>query len=377
MVKDEILTWFLKNVYLPRLEIIDKPGFILVSSGKIALRDIAFPEYIFIELEKRIKGNILYSVGKTFGYNYALNTETPVIGNVERKKFLESFYFIVRYIESISYGRNLKHTLDYENKIFEMRANDFIICSKNGLGRTIMEGTIAGFCCYAFSDKSIEGVQLKCQGRGDSECRLICAPSSTLKQRGIKFASSKNIEDFSIDEKYLRINAERTTQFSKQSIKSLIDSGIFEYDHGTIDYNGERFFLCEASMMYCLETAIKKIKGAKKLLFDISFDWGKTVVSAELNGKSKLLSSGKDCEQFISDFVPALGWGDIQISKKSGRYEIISNYFPWTRMDRGVEYIMFRGILSGLLSGFLGRKVVFSKISTSLLQGYFSIAIKE
>jgi len=377
MVKDKILTWFLRNIYLPKVEIIDKPGFIFVSSGKAYLRDLAFPEYIFIELEKKLEGGTLYAVGKTFGYNYAYNTMMPRIEDVTREKFLDSLYFTIRYVESISYGRNLKHSVDYDKKIATLTAKDFIICSKNGVGHIILEGTIAGFCAYAFSDKSVEGVQTKCQGRGDPECEVIYAPSQVLKQKGLKFHIARDMDEFKIEETYLAINREREMQFSKNSLKSFIDSGFFKYDHGTIDYKNERFFICEASIMYFLEKRIKKIKGADKALFDISFDWGEHIAKAETNDNGAVPSLNMRPEQFISELMSALGWGDVSVIVKSGKYSVISNYFPWTPFADDIKYTMFKGILSGMLSGFLKRKIVLSKIRTDVLQGYFNILISE
>ncbi len=377
MVKDKILVWFLRNIYLSRYEIIDKSGFIIVSGGRFPLRDIAFPENIFIEIEKKINRETIYTVGKSFGYNYALNTGTAVFGKVDKKKFLDGFYFVVRYIESISYGRDLRHTVDYEKRIFEMKAKDYIICSKNGMGYTVMDGTIGGYCAFAFSDKSIEGVQAKCQGRGDYECELICAPQEILKKRGLKYITSKNIVDLQIDEKYAQINKECETQFSKISLKSLIDSKFLRYDHGTIDYKKERFFLCEASMMYLLEIELKKIPCGDKILFDISFEWGINVAK-ECGGDGIMaISSSMPPEKFVSEFMSALGWGDISIFRKSEKYSVLANHFPWTALADNVSFVMFRGIMSGFLSGLLNKKIVLKNVKKDILSGYFTLNIFE
>lgn len=377
MVKDKILVWFLRNIYLSRYETIDKSGFIMVSGGRFPLRDIAFPEYIFIEIEKKIKRETIYAVGKSFGYNYALNTDTAVFGNVDKKKFLDGFYFVMRYIESISYGRDLRHTMDYEKRIFEMKAKDYIVCSKNGIGYTLMDGTIGGYCAFAFSDKSIEGVQTKCQGRGDDECELICAPPEILKKRNLKFITSKNIIDLQIDEKYAQINKECETQFSKISLKNLIDSNFLRYDHGTIDYKNERFFLCESSMMYLLEIELKKISGGDKILFDVSFAWG-VKLAKECGGEGIMsISSGTPPEKFVSEFMSALGWGDISIFRKFEKYTVLANHFPWTSLSSNISFAMFRGIVSGFLSGLLNKKIMFKKVKKDILSGYFTINLSE
>ncbi|MCK4729920.1 MAG: hypothetical protein KAT28_01235 [Candidatus Aenigmarchaeota archaeon] len=378
VLKDRIVTWFMKNVLLPKIEIIDKAGYLIVSSsdGNL-LRDIGFPESIFVELEKKIKKEITYKIGKIFGYNYALNTNFDKIDQINENKFKESLYFIVRYIETISYGHDLTHTFDYKNKIFKLKAKNYVVCSKNGLGHFIIEGIIGGFLAFSFCDKSTEAIQIKCQGRGDKKCELICAPAKVLKEKKIKFLKETNLEKLKIDSEYIEINKIKPTQFARYSLKDLIDSGFFKYVQGDICFKGERHFLCEASFMYILEKELKKIKGAGKILFDVSFDYGKSLAEkGEQETNNRDYSSGT-AEGFITNYMSALGWGDILVMKKSGKYTVISNYFPWTKWAKDIKFIMFRGIISGLLSGFLNKKIILKKFQTDFSGGFLTVIADE
>ena len=57
-VKDRVVTWFIKNILLPKREIIDKPGFIVNTFGgknqAIHLRELFLSEQLFELIENRI-----------------------------------------------------------------------------------------------------------------------------------------------------------------------------------------------------------------------------------------------------------------------------------------------------------------------------------
>ncbi|MEM5782449.1 MAG: hypothetical protein QXD43_04625, partial [Candidatus Aenigmatarchaeota archaeon] len=312
-IKDRILSWFLQNVILPGLEIIDKPGFIAergLSERELVIREIFLPEILICELEMSTDRRELYQIGKKFGFFYSNFIKLPTISH---KKDLRSIvYFLVRDIESI-YARKLSHTVDFVKNIFKLKMKDYIICRKNGLGYIFSEGGIAGIWAYACEDPSIEAIQIKCQGRGDKECEVIAAPYKTLVRMGYKPIRCKKLEKGKLTPEYKIFNEIRPTSWARNSLKSLIDAGFFDYKHGQVTYRGERFFLCEASFMYILEKELKKIKNGLKILWDCSFDFGKRL--AEISGKQE------PCK-FIMDFFPALGFGDILALKKKGRYEI-------------------------------------------------------
>ncbi|MEM5826335.1 MAG: hypothetical protein QXM64_03025, partial [Candidatus Aenigmatarchaeota archaeon] len=266
-----------------------------------------------------------------------------------------------------SYGK-LSHHIDYENKVLKIIMRDYIICSKNGLGYIFSEGAIAGIWAYACEDPSIEAIQIKCQGRGDKECEVIAAPYETLVKMGYKPIRCKKLEKGKLTPEYKIFNEIRPTSWARNSLKSLIDAGFFDYKHGQVTYRSERFFLCETSFMYILEKELKKIKNGLKILWDCSFDFGKRL--AEISGKQE------PCK-FIMDFFPALGFGDILASRKEGRYEIFVKYFPWLEWYKDIDFTMFRGMLSGVISGFTEKNVKLKKIVKDIRGRDFILYLTE
>ncbi len=77
------------------------------------------------------------------------------------KEFVNFAYMLVRNIECI-WAERIEHTLDIKKHIFKMTIDNYIICSKNGLGYIFSEGGIAGIWAYACEDLTIEAVQPKC-----------------------------------------------------------------------------------------------------------------------------------------------------------------------------------------------------------------------
>ncbi|MBU5678650.1 MAG: hypothetical protein KQA36_02025, partial [Candidatus Aenigmarchaeota archaeon] len=350
----------------PKKENIENPGFIIEKIDHNQNREIFIPEMLFCDLESRLKNRkILYIIGKNYGNIYSLICNFPTKNTT--KNLSQFIYFLVRAVESI-YANLLSHEARIPEKIFILRMKDYIICRKNGLGYIFSEGGIAGIWAYACQDPSIEAIQIKCQGRGDKECEVIAAPYKTLVRMGYKPIRCKKLEKGKLTPEYKIFNEIRPTSWARNSLKSLIDAGFFDYKHGQVTYRGERFFLCEASFMYILEKELKKIKNGLKILWDCSFDFGKRL--AEISGKQE------PCK-FIMDFFPALGFGDILALKKKGRYEIFVKYFPWLEWYKDIDFTMFRGMLSGVISGFTGEKVELKKVEKSVSSGYFSLFITQ
>jgi hypothetical protein len=368
-IKDKVIDWYLKNIYLSKAEDLENPGFICEHVGEqkgTFLREIAIPENLLVEIEKQFDSKTLYSIGKKFGYGYALASDFVTIGKTDKKKFLQDAYFLVRYIESISYGKNLKHEIDYEKRIFRLTADDYVICRKSGGGYLFSSGGVSGIWSYFVEDQNVEGVHEKCQGRGDKKCEIICGPASELKKMGLKFFTMNNLKNLDLGHSYGEINKIRQAQYAKNSLKNLMDSGVFRYSHGIINYKDERFFLSEASFMYIIE---KELRGKDlSKLFEISYEWGEQLAKNEKKNEPI---------RFIQDFFPALGWGDILVMKKDGKYSVYVNYFPWTKWHKEIKYVVFRGTLSGIISGFEGKKIHLNKITTDLSRGYFSLACSE
>ena len=116
MVKDEIVSWFIRNLLLPKMEMIDMPGFIITTSGNIHLREIRIPESLITRLENMISQEYgdrgehsLYSSGKKFGYAYSSLADFPRCDNCSREKLEEFIYFLIRWVGT-TYSRDIRHS---------------------------------------------------------------------------------------------------------------------------------------------------------------------------------------------------------------------------------------------------------------------------
>ncbi|MCK4634452.1 MAG: hypothetical protein KAT37_01120 [Candidatus Aenigmarchaeota archaeon] len=378
-VKDEIVTWFLRNIIIPKNEIIDSPGFIVLKLSMekevTNLREIFLPEFLISKLETCLvdkygkKGKqLLYSIGKKFGYMYSKNSNYPTLETSTKKEFLNFTYIVVRYLEAI-YAKKIKEEIDVENKIFKIKTGGYIICNENGLGYILTDGSIAGVWTYGTGDPTIEGVQVKCQGRGDKECEIICAPENYFKNKKIDFFKERDYSDLEICRKdYNEINKIRPTKFATNSFLKLLDSDFFEQKHGVITGKDGRYILLEASFLYILEKELKKVKDGLKILWGVSFDFGKKLAK---------ISKADDPCKFIMEFFPALGFGDIMATKSGEKYEIYVNYFPWLKWADEINFTMFRGILSGVISGSVNKKVELKKIEKDISMGHLSLHISN
>jgi hypothetical protein len=376
-IKDKMLWWFIKNIIMSRNEIIDKPGFIILKiterTKTVNVREIVLPENLFSELEKSVvkkygaKGRqALYSAGKKFGYRFALISKYPKAAN--EKDFSQFSYFLVRYLESI-YARRIEHKIDFAEHKFVFNANNWIVCNKNGIGLLLFDGTGAGMIAYAFDDPSIEGVQSKCEGRGDDHCELVCAPDKYLRNNDLKFHSERSLSGLEVSaDRYNSINMARTTRYSSNSFRKLIDGGFIKYSEGTMSINGERFLIIESSLMYILENELKTIDKDDGVLWDASMEWGRSF-SARFGKQSPC--------KFINDLFPGLGFGDFFAVTENGKYKVSVGFFPWTKWAGDCEFVMFRGMISGIISGLAGKKIELKKIRKTVSSSGFSMVLEE
>lgn len=375
-VKDRIVTWYIQNILIPKREIIDNPGFIITTftedNQTTYLRDLFLPEKLFEMIEQeiiKIYGNsgkqVLYSTGKKFGYQYAAMSRFPTINDVEKKEFEEFAYLFIRFIEG-TYAKKAQHEIDILNKLFKITLGDYIICRNNGYGYIMTSGSSAGTWAYEMQDKSLEGCQIKCQGRGDNTCHVLCGPVDKIKEQHQEVFIEKNLEEIQYDESFRILNEIRPTSYSKNSLKKLLDDGFLEYKHGRLTYNKKRFFLCDAHLVYILENEISKLDEGEENLFNICFEYGK---------KLRQLYGNDDHERFISDFFPALGFGDVIILDQN-KYKIGAMFYPWTLFSEKSKYIVFRGILSGIISDSLGEKVEFKNFDVDI-GDYLTLTISE
>ncbi len=373
-VKDRIVSWYIRNVILPKKEIIDQPGFIIttLSGGRqpIYLRDLFLSEPLFELIENIIVKNygdegrqVLYSAGKKFGYVYSSMSNFPTIETCTKKEFSEFAYFLVRFVEG-TYAQHAQHKIDMDNKTFTLSLKDYIVCRHNGLGHIMTEGGIAGIWAYSMEDKSIEGKQIECQGRGSDNCIVECGPLELIQEKSNDFFRETDLPDLKFNTTYKTMNEIRPTEYSSNSLQRLLNAGFFTYKRGILSYKDQRFFACDSHVLYFLEEQISKLKDGEEILFNTCFEYGK---------KLREIYGGKEYKKFIPDFFSALGFGDILVIDSDG-YKIGAIYFPWTYLSEKSKYIIFRGLMSGIISSAIDKKVEFKNFDISI-RNYLTLTI--
>ncbi len=376
-IKDKIVKWFIENILIPQQEIIDKPGFIVTQfsdKGKqVFLREIFMPESVISKLEQRIiskfgkRGKtVLYSAGKMFGHSYAERSYFPKITSSSTKEFDNFVYVWIRYAEATSYGE-ITYDFNKNSLIIRLQLTDFMVCPHNGIGYFTTSGSFAGFWSYLLDDYSVEAIQTKCRGKGDPICEVVAGPKKVLDKVATGMISSKTKYGVLTNDMASNINAIRPCRFNNNSFKALLDSHFFNYEKGIVIKENERHFLIESYAMYFLERELKKIDKSNKILFDLSFEFGKSL--------SRIKE--KNYETFISTYLSALGYGDISVSLKKDKFHVSVDYFPWSPSVGEINFAYFRGVISGLLSGFNGRNIFLKKINYDVLQGFLRLDISE
>jgi len=98
-------------------------------------------------------------------------------------------------------------------------------------------------------------------------------------------------------------------------------------------------------------------------------------VSFETGG---MISKGeKKLSSFISQYLGALGWGDITLLKRVDGYHVFSSFFPFNEYSAESTFVVFRGLVSGIVSQITGEKYFFKTVKTSVSQGHLSVEISE
>lgn len=369
MIKDNLLSWLVSNLILSNRQKFDYPGFIIEDLGGKPSRQFFLPESVFARLEKVLEPQISYNIGKKWGYTLSRNSDIPQKKSTGFAIFLE---FFVKLVET-TYAKNITFTTDLKKSKIQFVADDFTICRKNGLGNIISEGGIAGIWAWMMDDLSVEAIQTQCQGRGDSMCVMIAAPISKLTNDGLKpRLTCKNVSSAPQEwSKYLALNSVRKVSYAKNSFRDLWDAHFFGYHEGKMEYHGERFFLGEASIMYVLEETLQESdkKGKRTgILWNECFNYGVKL--------AKLSKSG-DSTNFIMDFFPALGYGDILVLKKDGKFEILINNFPWFSPADKIDFVFIGAMLSGILTCYKHRPVKLVLSSKVVSEAGFQLVFKE
>jgi hypothetical protein len=368
---NNLLNWFLRNIVLPKYKLIKHPNFIIINfkdfRGKeIYFRQVLFPENILIEieniLEKANNTKLLYNIGVTLGYNFAKLFGVPNVKNNSQKEVDNYSRFTFKWnFSTWCKDANLTYFNIDERKV-DIEFDEHIICRKNGKGYILTEGAQAGFGKYLFCDNNIEAVQIKCQGRKDENCKTIWRTKKDLKKEKIDFKEGKvlyEINDFSKEKQF---NLIQPAKYSKKSTYNMIKSNIFNLKDGHINFKNQVFFDCTVILYYLIELYLSK---EKKILFDIGFKYGSKISKGE-----KL--------DFIPDILSALGFGDTLITKSNNKIWVNITYFPWSCLiNEKIEFNLFKGILSGMLSNALKRDVIIKESKKIMKNEYLIMQFFE
>lgn len=376
-VKDKVVGWWIQNIIIPRQEIIDRPGFVVTTFTEkkftTYLRDFFLPEELFEIIEKNIvetysdKGSqLLYSIGKKFGYIFSSMSNFTTIKNSSAEEMEKFAYNLVRYIEG-TYAQKAEHELNIEQKKFSIFFDNYIICRHNGLGHILTEGGISGIWSYVMQDKIIEGIQLQCQGRGSHRCKVICGQIEEISRLSNKFYVENDLIDLKCDVTYKSLNEIRKTNYCKNSLKDLLNAGFFRFKNGILSYKDNRFFHTDTHLLYILDQMIAKMPEGEDKLFQSAFEYGKKLYSSY---------GGRNYQEFITDFFSALGFGDVFITNYSNTFKISFIYYPWTVLSKDSKYICLRGLISGILSSGTGKNIKLMK-SQITVSNYLTVTISE
>ena len=374
-IKDRAVRWFIKNIVMPRQEIMDTPGFIVSKFAEkgttVYLRALWLPESLFVDIEKEMVEKFndegrqaLYSAGKRFGWRYGVAANFANIKTVSKEQLLKNMYLFIEYVTCI-WAKEYSYEPDIDNKTFEATSGDFIICEKNGIGHLMSEGCPGGYFAYLMDEPTLEGTHIECQGKGNPLCRLIFAPADVLKRRGIKYISETKVDDLEIGESYAGINRIRKPESAKYSFNDLVNSGLFKQVGNYVMYLDERHFYCEESIIDLLEMEVKKIEGGEDVLYDACFGFGERL-GKKMGGKT----------DSASKYMSASGFGDILIVKRGGNTRVYSKYFPWTTYSDKINFTVFSGVISGLISGIENKEIRLKKKSADIKSGYLALTLE-
>ncbi len=374
-----LTNWYIKNIIIPNFVKYDNPGFVIIEqntkSGNIYQRDIFLSEELLSRLETEItatygeKGKVfLYKIGKNFGWDYGKAFKIPTLKTSKVGDVKQAAIFLSKFIGGMWAQRSDIIKLDMENNYFEITFEDYVVCRHNGLGYLLNSGSICGLWAWMLGDFNLEGVQTKCQGRKDSECKTICAPLTTLsKISNESYMMPDLIETNSLSEDYRIYNKIRPPMFSTSTVKELITSNVLTYKNGIVEYHDERYLPMRIEFLFLLESQIGYLQDGDKFLFQVAFDVGTRIAK-----KEKYMST-----KFISDFMSFQGWGDMLITTDLSRISI--QYYPWHELYAKTKKDVFLGLLSAFISVYKNKRITVEIKDEDLKKGFVSMnfIIKE
>mgnify|MGYP000192954637 CR=1 FL=1 len=132
-----------------------------------------------------------------------------------------------------------------------------------------------------------------------------------------------------------------------------------------LKYRQYRHFICESSLFYFVEQELEKLVGGGQILFDSAFEYGRELAEFQTDSVKEV------AKKYVMDYLSAIGFGDVHIRERNG-FELISHYFPWTELADEINFSLFRGLASGLMTGLLGKNVMFNEFTknTSTEDGF-------
>lgn len=347
-IKDGFANWYIRNFLISRAQIFDRPGFVafnLKGNHGFYSRQVIFSELFFSDLETNISNELgdqgdklIYDLGKAFGVRFSLMSNLKKLDFQKSKETEQAIFLVVKFIEG-TYAENISYKLDLQSNIIEFEFDNIVICRKSGKGYFLSAGGAAGIWSVLTGRDDIEAVHYACQGRGDPICKVIVGPRDELIKKGYKFFTTNLVENFSMDIKYLELN-KIVDLADSRSLQSFLDSGFFSYKLGRIFRGDDRFFIIEASILYLLEKYLCCDEKSKKILEQVSLEYGK---------KTFFGNSPKD----LIDFLSAFGFGKVVVVKSSSGWIITFDYFPWTKFHGGCEQVFIKNFIFGAMSKFI------------------------
>lgn len=367
---NKVLQWYVHNILSKNLENYDSEGMLVLDintqAGKVYNRIILVPEDIVINLENELLKKDknyekkLYSIGKNIGYNNAAVFKSPTLSSKNEKEIRKFLSFIINFnFSTWTKNVDIEH-LDVRKKEMVLHYKGHVVCHENGKGFILTSGLDAGFASYVFADPKIEAIQKKCEGRGDNYCEEIIGNSSFLKKHHVD--SIKAVpKTFRFDERnYKKFNALRKCKYATTSLKKLIEEKIFHLSQMHIRYEGLSFINITDVFLYVLETSLSPKE--KNILYNVSFEVGKSIKFSDLN--------------FITDFISALGWGDLLIQSSEREIQLYLNLFPWHYQENMInDFSMISGFISGMLSSLYKKNIKLRKIRKIYHEERFGIRI--
>ncbi len=377
-IKDNLVRLYIKQFIIPKALIFDKPGFVdFKISGKtnVFARQMLVPEDFFVRLEDHLikkygdRGrSTLYSIGKKFGYSFSQLGRFENIKDHPGNGVKDWIIIASKFVEG-TYASEIRQDSDIKTETVNYVLRNFVICRKLGYDFFLAAGGAAGVIAWLLQNKDIEAYYYDSTAPGeDQTCKVKCAPAGAFDADGVKIFREKNLDNLQQDvQQYNEFNKEVAVKYTK-SFRDYLNAGIFSYENGIIKFKAtnERFFLMEVSGMYLLELGLKE-NAFDGEVFDVASAVGEEIFSKmEKNAQSVL------------ELTTALGWGEVMLlPSENGKLKIVINHFPWTGWYKDIDFMIVRGLLSGIFSAVYSRKLALGKPVVDMSNGYLTLLLKE